>query len=156
MKKFQEKYSRLPVRNKRRTKLTLIECEQGLANWLDKAKQRKNRALSSRPSERKLTPIEAAQLTELLVPKKKKKRNQEDDQEDDQEGAHLNALKFQVPDLFQEMDGVDSNDDWELDSLGSRGKPPARPGARRPPPPPTAADRPADRPIPQMRTFGEV
>ena len=76
------------------------------------------------------------------------------------EGAHLDALMFGHPHLFQEMDWEQkymvTNDDWELDSLGSRGKPPARPGARRPPPPPTAADRPADRPIPQMRTFGEV
>ena len=61
VKKFQQQYSRLPVRNKRMTK-----CEQGLANWLDKAKQRKDRALSSRPSERQLTPTEAVQLKELF------------------------------------------------------------------------------------------
>ena len=59
--KFQQQYSRLPVRNKRMTK-----CEQGLANWLDKAKQRKDRALSSRPSERLLTPTEQVQLKELF------------------------------------------------------------------------------------------
>ena len=58
--KFQQQNLRLPVRNKRATK-----HEQRLANWLDKAKQRKHRALSSRPSERLLTPTEAAQLTKL-------------------------------------------------------------------------------------------
>ena len=40
--------------------------EQTLANWLDKAKQRKGRALSSKPCKRQLTPTEAAQLDELL------------------------------------------------------------------------------------------
>ena len=58
--KFQQQYFRLPVRNKRATK-----HEQRLANWLDRAKQRRDRALSSRPSERLLTPTEAAQLTKL-------------------------------------------------------------------------------------------
>ena len=61
VKKFQEQNFRLPVRNKRTTK-----CEQGLANWLDKAKQRKDRALSSRPSERLLTNTEYVQLKELF------------------------------------------------------------------------------------------
>ena len=59
--KFQQQNLRLPVRNKRATK-----HEQRLANWLDKAKQRKHRALSSRPSQRQLTPTEAAQLKELF------------------------------------------------------------------------------------------
>ena len=58
--KFQQQNLRLPVLNKRATK-----HEQRLANWLDKAKQRKHRALSSRPSEQLLTPTEAAQLTKL-------------------------------------------------------------------------------------------
>ena len=40
--------------------------EQTLANWLDQAKQRKGRALSSKPCKRQLTPTEAAQLDELL------------------------------------------------------------------------------------------
>ena len=61
MEKFQQQYFRLPVRNKRTTKR-----EQRLANWLDKAKQRKDRALSSKPSERLLTPTEAVQLKELF------------------------------------------------------------------------------------------
>jgi hypothetical protein len=61
VKKFQQQYFCLPVRNKRTTKR-----EQRLANWLDKAKQRKDRALSSRPSERRLTPTEAVQLKELF------------------------------------------------------------------------------------------
>ena len=59
--KFQQQNLRLPVRNKRATK-----HEQRLANWLDKAKQRKHRALSSRPSQRQLTPTQAAQLKELF------------------------------------------------------------------------------------------
>ena len=59
--KFQQQNLRLPVRNKRATK-----HEQRLANWLDKAKQRKHRALSSRPSERLLTPTEVVQLKELF------------------------------------------------------------------------------------------
>ena len=59
--KFQQQNLRLPVRNKRATK-----HEQRLANWLDRAKQRKDRALSSRPSERQLTPTEAVQLKELF------------------------------------------------------------------------------------------
>ena len=61
VKKFQQQYFCLPVRNKRTTKR-----EQRLANWLHKAKQRKDRALSSRPSERRLTPTEAVQLKELF------------------------------------------------------------------------------------------
>ena len=59
--KFQQQNLRLPVRNKRATKY-----EQRLANWLDRAKQRRDRALSSRPSERLLTPTEAVQLKELF------------------------------------------------------------------------------------------
>ena len=59
--KFQQQYFRLPVRNKRTTKR-----EQRLANWLMKAKRRKDRALSSKPSERLLTPTEAVQLKELF------------------------------------------------------------------------------------------
>ena len=59
--KFQQQYFRLPVRNKRTTKR-----EQRLANWLMKAKRRKDRALSSKPSERLLTPTEVVQLKELF------------------------------------------------------------------------------------------
>ena len=59
--RFRKQYQRLPTRHKWATK-----CEQKLANWLDKARQRMGRSLSLRPSERRLTSTEAAQLTAVI------------------------------------------------------------------------------------------
>ena len=57
---FQQQHHHLPRRRSE------DRDEQSLANWLDKAHQRKDRSLGSMPSKRQLTPTEAAQLTELL------------------------------------------------------------------------------------------
>ena len=57
---FQQQHHHLPRRRSEDRR------EQSLANWLKKAKQRKDRSLGSMPSKRQLTPTEAAQLTELL------------------------------------------------------------------------------------------
>ena len=42
------------------------EYEQSLARWYSKASQRQHRALSSRPSERQLTPDETAHLDSIV------------------------------------------------------------------------------------------
>ena len=58
---FQQQHQRWPRRNKRASK-----HEQTLANFVDKAKQRKDRSLGFLPSQRRLTITEAAQLTAVI------------------------------------------------------------------------------------------
>ena len=57
---FQQQHHHLPRRRSEDRR------EQSLANWLKKAKQRKDRSLGSMPSKRQLTPTEAVQLKELF------------------------------------------------------------------------------------------
>ena len=58
---FQQQHHCLPRRR------ASCSNESGLANWLDKAKQRRFRSLSNKPSERKLTLEEVAQLDTILT-----------------------------------------------------------------------------------------